>query len=395
MADELTLEMYDFLIAPIRAKDMHEGALFAKRLLEGGQEVWSDTQTKISDLKKLWSITDCPDEFLKYLKNIVGWTKELNYITDQLDDDTLRRLISVSAAMWKRRGAEIAIKEVVNVALPSRLRIWNWFDMRWITDETAMDEQRQGRDSWLLPFPGPADNAEYYSIIRVVDPGTTEGRKLLTDMIRLMRPVSERYTIIYLKFLDLFEVGGDLSQWDLLSQTPTVADGHLELAAGSAAVNGAFANIEDSIDWENVIASARLRVMTQTAINQGAGLAFCWDTINSDGFVARIDVQQNRLSLVEYTAGSGIEVAYYDFGSYPLQTEVWYGLRVQATPVFSSLHIHVYLDGEERIVYNGFLPTRLKGTVGILQAGTGTTSECDEIEVLRIPVESELIDINT
>jgi phage tail-like protein len=391
-AEVLPLRMYDFLIEPIRLKDKHEGNLFVERFLEGGQSIWELTQASIFALKKLWSVTECPDIYLQYLKNIVGWTKELDYITDELDEEALRRLISVSVPMWKKRGAESTIKEVVNVALPSRLRIWNWFDFRWMTDETAFDEQRQGRDSWLFPFPGSPTLQEYWSVIRVVDPGT-DGRELFKDIVKLMRPVSERYEIIYLKFLDLFEVDGDLSQWNnLLAETATVEDGVLKLPEKTVQ-GGVTCSIDGSSEWSNYVVSARIRG-TKGSLWEGFGIIFYWDEETGDGYGIHLDLELNAIGLDKFNSFVGVGFEYYYFSPYELQENVWYGIRVQLSPEGSGLRIKVYVDGEERINVVEAVPVTTKGTIGIAQTAN-VSMECDEIEVLGLPVESETIEINS
>ena len=70
--EPIELAMYDFIIGPIRDKDHTEGNLFLKRLLTGSQLLWEADQLRIDSIKDLWSVTQCPDEYLKYLKNIVG-----------------------------------------------------------------------------------------------------------------------------------------------------------------------------------------------------------------------------------------------------------------------------------------------------------------------------------
>jgi len=399
--EDLPLKMYDFLIMPIRMKDMQEGNLFVKRFLEGPQTLWEQTQRSIFAIKDLWSITECPDDYLKYLKNIVGWTSDLDYITDALDEADLRRLISVSVPMWKKRGAESTIKEVVNVALPSRIRIWNWFDLRWITDETAFDEQRQGRDSWLFPFPGEPELQEYWSIIRIADPGTTALRTLFKNVVKLMRPVSERYRIIYLLLLDLFEVDDDLNQWSIPTliadyTTATVEEGVLKLAANATGDNGVVTSVEDASTWDNYVVSARMRGSAGASANLGYGLLIHFDESTGNGYSVALSVYDNKLYLFSEAAWAPTEITNFDFDTVPydLQADVWYGLRVQVSPDSSGIRIKVYVDGEERIDQYEASPVTTEGAVGIFQTET-ISLECDEIEVMGLPVDSETIEINS
>ncbi len=120
----LPLDMYDFLIFPIRDLDFKKGDLFVKRFLRGSQQIWRDTQTTIFGIKDLLSVQDCPDEFLQFLKNLVGWTSDpiTERITRDLDFDTLRRLIDASVPLWKTRGPE---DTVINFWRNDRGEIFN------------------------------------------------------------------------------------------------------------------------------------------------------------------------------------------------------------------------------------------------------------------------------
>lgn len=137
-------KIYDFIIEPIRTMDRREGELFLERWMRGPQEMWSRTDAIIKSIPDLWSVTDCPEQFLKYLKWIVGWTSELDGITRDLTEDELRRLISISGRLWKERGSDDTLIDVMFFATGSRCRYWNWFDFR-----------------WLLPYVGPPDLATY------------------------------------------------------------------------------------------------------------------------------------------------------------------------------------------------------------------------------------------
>lgn len=125
-------KIYDFIIEPIRTMDQREGEMFLQRFLNGPQQVWVALDQIITTIPKLWSVTECPDQFLKYLKWIVGWTSELDNITRELSDDELRRLISISAQLWKERGSDDALINVLYFATGARCRYWNWFDFRWV-----------------------------------------------------------------------------------------------------------------------------------------------------------------------------------------------------------------------------------------------------------------------
>ena len=157
--DNFPLDAYRFLIFEIRRMDLfgspRPGTLFFKRYFQGINNVWGTIAGGILNLPTLWDVLNVPDRFLKFLKWIVGWTdaEQLKKITDSIDDASLRRLISASGRLWKSRGPEDAILDVLRLLTRARLRIWNWFDFRWVLDETGLGEEHEGRDPWAIYLP--------------------------------------------------------------------------------------------------------------------------------------------------------------------------------------------------------------------------------------------------
>ena len=141
----------EFIIQPIREADERNGADFLRRFLDGPQSEWERIDQMIRDIPNLWSVDDCPDEYLQYLKNIVGWTIELSSITDALSNNELRRLISVSGQLWKGRGSEVTLTDVLYFATGARCRYYNWFDFR-----------------WLIPTVGPPDAVAWFGAAQFV-----------------------------------------------------------------------------------------------------------------------------------------------------------------------------------------------------------------------------------
>lgn len=382
-----TPNMYDFLIRPIRLRDQQEGKLFLERFLAGPQEVWDSIKSNIQDVKKLWSVTDCPDAQLQFLKNIVGWTKALGSITKDLGYATLRKLISLSVPMWKARSTETTIYTVLNLLVPGRARIWNFFDLRWILDETVLGEEHQGRDSYLLSMPDDA----YWSNVRIVDnPVGTLNRTVVKDVLNLMRPVGERYEIVYLKFLDLFESDGDVSQWDQGTAVDLlVKDGALKLLNKYSEVT--WANSEGATLWKDYIVSARVKGERATLAQEGFGVVFALGV--KGYYFATLSVKDNKLYLGKDVAGTPTIITSFDFSTigYFLNEDQWYLLRVQFLDVGATNQIKVYMDGEQYIDTTD--AEHDQGTVGIIH-DSSLTMECDEIEVLGLPVDSETVEIN-
>jgi hypothetical protein len=242
--------MFNFLIAPIRQKDRDEGEDFVWRWTRGPQQEWEDYQARVESVKDLWDIVNIKDPHLQLLKNILGWTADLENITDRLDDATLRRLLENSWALWKERGPEDTIIDVLRLVTGQRVRIWNWFDFRWVLDETGMGEEHQGRDPWLIELPGPPASSEYHFNVRIVDNGLLD-RVLVKDLLSLMRPNGERIELTYIDFLDMFDLIGDDSQWDIPAGVLDVSGGTAKLSddtIAEQAVSGGV--ITNAADWE-------------------------------------------------------------------------------------------------------------------------------------------------
>lgn len=382
----LTLDMYRFLIKPIRDQDLLYGDLFVKRLLEGSQAVWETTQAKIFAVKDLWSITAIPDAFLTYLKHIVGWTNEPTYkrITDALDYDTLRRLIAASVPFWKKRGPEDTIIDLLQLVTGERVRIWNWFDFRWVLDETAMGEDHQGRDPWIIALPSEGD-AEHRFNVRITDSGDLD-RDLVTNLVKLCRPLGERVEVSYIDFLDRFLVVNEYAQWRLETGTAiTVAGGTMTLGddalAEMALIDGATAAA-----WAGYVAYARIRGGDAVTTGRGFGVVF-YATDEDNCYRAYLDIAAATLTLDKLVAGAPTTIATYSFAAI-LTADQWYGLRVHV----ETGQIKVYIDGEERI--NATDSAHTVGTAGVFHQAD-TTIETDEVEVFLTPLDTDTVDINS
>jgi len=386
----LTLDAYRFLIKPIRDQDLQHGDLFVQRFFSGVQSVWETIQTKIFQVKDLWSITKIPDAFLVYLKYIVGWTDDpyLKRITDALDSDTLRRLIAASIPFWKLRGPEDTIVDLLQLVTGQRVRIWNWFDFRWVSDETQLGEDHQGRDAWIIALPSEGDAEQWFNV-RIVDPGDLD-RELVINLVKLCRPLGEKVEVSYIGFLDRFLVENDWNQWRLETGTAiTVTGGAMQLGDSSLA-ELALIDGTTPAAWANYVVYARIRGGDATTAGRGVGLAF-YATDASNAYRAYFDIAAATLTLDKLVGGAPTTIATYTFGAI-LTVNQWFGLRIHVEAESSTNRIKVYVDGEERINVTDAAHT--SGTVGLFHLAN-TTIEVDEVEVFETPLETETVDINS
>jgi phage tail-like protein len=388
--EALQLRIYMFLIEGIRLADAtDEGNLFLKRFLEGPQTVWDTNQAHIFALKDLWDINNVPDRFLQYLKRILGWTPDLDNITSALDYDTLRRLIAASAQLWKDRGSEDALGDVLQLTTSARNRIMGWFDWRWVTDETGLGHEHEGRDPWVV---GEADQQVFN--VRIVDNGSLN-RALVRNLCKLMRPMGERIEINYLLALDLFQTDGDNSQWitEDAAAPLDVLDGVASLEGATDAL-GAVLAVDGVETWDNYIFTARVKGVFGAGGFDVWGVTFLY---TDDENHYAVYATTSGWALVSIVGGTLNILADVGSGGSPHTTatpsDMWVSVRVQVVPEAGDTRIVVYIDGTE--VFNVLDSTFSLGPPGIIRLTKDADVTLDEIEVMGLPAESDTIDINS
>lgn len=392
--EELSLRIYRFVLQSIRDEDQKVGQQFLERFVEGSQIDWARTDSRIKALPSLSSVTDIEDQFLKFLKDIVGWTAELDNITDELDDETLRRLIAASVQFWKLRGPEDAVRDILRLVTAARLRTWNWFETRIVSDETAMGEDHEGFDPHMISLPGPPDFDENRYNVRIVDNGTLN-RKLVRDLVRLTRPAGERVEISYLGFLDLFAVDDDNSQWTdeedafALGVAQTVSDvasSILQLAT-RVEEQESFVSVAGANDFLNYTVSWRVR---------GTDLRCTfYRTGNTDMYFVGVNHTANTMTLSRVLAGVETTLLTVDMlavHGVTLQTDLFYAVRVEAIPESGQTRIRVYFDAVQ--IFDTIDPNHVEGTIGVGTSASGSV-DLHEAEVFFNPIETDTIDINT
>ena len=342
--------------------DKREGREFLRRWLLGPQNVWETIDAKLNEVPKLWSVTECPDEYLKFLKWIVGWTPELDNITSQLGFDELRRLISISGRLWKQRGTESTIIDVMFFATSARCRIWNWFDFRWVLGVNAFDETRESESSWLLPLPDPSvwgvgsRKPERTSVLRIVDDGALN-RTLVLNLLRLMRGNGERWEVVYLSLLDLFIIAGDDTQW-------TKADAESLVVAGGVMSLGSLVTDQ----WTDCIPelgllqgayTARVRIANES---EELGFYFYDDTSNPLyylGVYPTFPGYNAYVYLMRWVGGSGEGLFDLELPNFPIFLDFYYTYRLtMADEIDGRVRLQLFIDGNEifNVVDDQFVP---------------------------------------
>jgi len=147
-------DIFRFLHRPLRLLDAEQGDNFLERYLTGPQIIFEGSFERIEKLKEIIDPAKTRNDLLQHLKDHVGFTKELNNITQDLTESDLRKLISLAVALWKQKGTEPGYQNIVRVFTGKAVRVFNWFDFRLIVGEKAFGEEQLGEDAWLISVPG-------------------------------------------------------------------------------------------------------------------------------------------------------------------------------------------------------------------------------------------------
>ena len=149
-------EIYRFVHKPIRVQDQLAGKQFVERYTFTFQRQFESATDKINKLVELYDPARTPQP--RFLKDIVGFTSELDAITNDISDDDLRKLITLAVALWKQKGLEVGYKNIVRLFTGKNSRVFNWFDFRYIVGEQGLAQEELGEDSWFISVPGVGES---------------------------------------------------------------------------------------------------------------------------------------------------------------------------------------------------------------------------------------------
>jgi hypothetical protein len=205
--------------------------------------------------------------------------------------------------------------------------------------------------------------------------------------------------ITYLRFLDLFSVDDDNSQWVAAEGTNTrlvVADGVAELFSDSVSgydmvMVSPTVPVAGSPVWQNYVVTARIKGIGEW------GLAFGIQAADPlDRYQVRFSPATSEIHIDYVSNGTIIGSLTYVYTWVPVVEDMWYSVRVQYSPEYGGTEsrLILYVDGVELINFADNGAPYLSGAVGFIKSATG---KCfvDEVEVLGLPAESDLVDINS
>lgn len=334
-----THDVFRFLPSNVRTLDT-AGTL--ERFLGGVQQVFESQQAKIGELDTLHDLDAIDDEFLTYLKHHVGWTAELDAITEALSFDQLRKLIELSVPFWKRKGTEPGIRDALRLLTGRDVVIRNWFFYRWTVGVTALWRLGDERDPYLTG--GEFGARDQLLSIVFVSTETDVDKQLVRDLVNLHRPLQEAVKVMYVDLVDDFGISRD--KWTTMSGTDITYDSTRKLisipAGTTILANTASVSTWDETVWRNT--------MTFTGATGGEFvILFRRDTITSDRYRARF-LQDGTVELAEVISGTP---AILDTGSIG-------HILPQGETVTFGIDLYKTCHGELRIdirVYNEIVAT--------------------------------------
>jgi len=148
-------DIYLMLIQSIRDSDQAEGGKLVLRWLATAQSEFEDTYERIQKLRQLYDVERTTLPALKHAKWLVGLTSSLDFLTSNLSEAELRRLVSLAVRTWKTKGTEAGLQAVLEAVAVREVRIANYFLFRTLVDSVELGfEEIPDVDPWLIDAPG-------------------------------------------------------------------------------------------------------------------------------------------------------------------------------------------------------------------------------------------------
>lgn len=148
-------DIYLMLIQSIRDSDQVEGGKLILRWLAAAQSEFEDTYERIQKLRQLYDVERTTLPALKHAKWLVGLTSSLDFLTSNLSEAELRRLVALAVRTWKTKGTEAGLQAVLEAVTVREVRIANYFLFRTLVDSVELGfEEVPDVDPWLIDAPG-------------------------------------------------------------------------------------------------------------------------------------------------------------------------------------------------------------------------------------------------
>jgi phage tail-like protein len=469
-ADDLSdfpFEIYRFIIRSIRDRDQKNGTKLLERFLKGPQEVWANLFRTGTTLKTIFDPEEIDPDYLDSLNRLVGFGGDLSYIITALTDEEKRRIAAGAIEFWRQRWLDSGIVAAVRLVTGNRIKVRDYFDLRFIIGETAIEEDLKNTDPNMLsvktrnlfreatdgrtrhggdPYTfrsasvtplnddingfivifddtgAPSNNGfyritavnpgantwtvssvfpifaidlswfvafsydEFITEIRVVDEKTGQGevnRDLLEDLLELQRPNSERFNVVYVDFLDLFNVDNDLGMWESAgygNYIATVDNNVLSLTGNASGETGLKTNRSVTDNWENY----QWKIKAALKANGSIWFGFYNDDMRLEIGYAGFGTGYVRLWQDIASVWTPV-TAQVTFPSLNLDTFWTYTIEAFNLPGGTQVNVKVQIDGN--VVINTNVTTSAdKGNIFLL-ADQSVGYEIEETELWVYPLD--------
>jgi len=142
-------QLYNFLVAHLRQSDKNSNYMI-KRFLEKPQEFADWFTRRIYSLQNVYDPAKADERVLQTLKDLVGFTPDLDGITGRLTTDQLRKVISLAIPLWKQKCTESGIENVIRLFVGKNPKIITYFDYRYVLGEGHVGFFEERGDMFML-----------------------------------------------------------------------------------------------------------------------------------------------------------------------------------------------------------------------------------------------------
>lgn len=376
-------QLYNALIQPLRQMDRDQGNELLKRFLKGAQAQFESNEAMILSILDQVKPDLVRSDLVQYLKDIVGFTNETRAITDRLDEEHLRRLITLAVPLWRERFTGRGLVNAIRLFTGRTAFISTWFSYRNLLGEALINEDQlvSGGDNWIIGGETSLYD-EYWSNIRIMDDGTLD-EELLIDVLRLSRPFNERIEVMLEDFIDRFDT--ELDKWTFTEagDPSTIEDGVLLLDCAGTTARPIIPLYDGTETGYNIV--------TKFWFEADDCILTTHFNISASNIYFSLEIAADSIYLLRY--GPGFSV----LGSstaFPIVPECWYKLRVTSVLADDgTLEIKVYIDANLVMTANSTLPA---GPWEFITAGNaGELVKLDNVESWRNPARFATIKLST
>jgi hypothetical protein len=367
-------DAYRFLLNRIREGDKFQ---LLERYFQGPQAQWEAIHGDILRLLTLFDVDNVEDNYLNYMKWLVGWTSELDHITEDLTAADLRKLIPLTIPLWRQKGTPLGIESAIRLLTGRNASFLTWFHARWIVEETGLFRHGYEGDPWVVGDDyGSRD--EYLSILLLMNEIGVD-LDLVHNLAELNRPVGETIKIVYADLWDNFRFGrqkwktisGDDPVWDETNARLLVPDG-----------TRLSVNVFNVRDWDEVVFN---HVLILSTAAQQWQIDFRKSPGTLDWYRITFD-QAGSVTLDMSLGGTSIPLSTATLSDVlPINRRFTVGYRV-TKPAAGRLRFVVTVDAEDVLEHTIGEPFYLDpGDVEVVNVGTGS-AWIDNAYAVNLPV---------